>query len=89
MSRKLAGSKTARSSRKDVVAVEIADLAQFDTRCQPRHLLTDRRRVGRYREARQPVGDRMWPIIAEQYKNYAGYQKKTELQIPLVLLNPA
>jgi len=33
--------------------------------------------------------DRMWPIIAEGYKNYAGYQNKTERQIPLVLLNPA
>lgn len=33
--------------------------------------------------------DRMWPIIAEKYKNYAGYQKKTECQIPLVLLTPA
>ncbi len=32
---------------------------------------------------------RMWPIITEKSKNYAGYQKKTERQIPLVLLNPA
>ncbi len=33
--------------------------------------------------------DRMWPIIAEKYENYAGYQKKTERRIPLVLLTPA
>ena len=33
--------------------------------------------------------ERMWPIITEKYKNYAGYQNKTERQIPLVLLNPA
>jgi deazaflavin-dependent oxidoreductase (nitroreductase family) len=33
--------------------------------------------------------DRLWPIIADKYKNYAGYQKKTERQIPLVLLNPS
>lgn len=31
---------------------------------------------------------RMWPIITERYKNYAGYQTKTERQIPLVLLQP-
>jgi deazaflavin-dependent oxidoreductase (nitroreductase family) len=30
---------------------------------------------------------RMWPIITEKYKNYAGYQKRTEREIPLVLLN--
>ena len=29
---------------------------------------------------------RMWPIIAEKYKNYAGYQTKTQREIPLVLL---
>ena len=32
---------------------------------------------------------RMWPQIAGKYKNYAGYQKKTERQIPLVLLEPS
>ncbi len=32
---------------------------------------------------------RMWPQIAGRYKTYAGYQKKTERQIPLVLLEPA
>ena len=31
---------------------------------------------------------RMWPLITEKYKNYAGYQTKTEREIPLVLLNP-
>ncbi len=31
---------------------------------------------------------RMWPLIAEKYKNYAGYQKKTQREIPLVLLQP-
>ena len=33
--------------------------------------------------------ERMWPIITEQYKNYAGYQKKTEREIPIVVLEPA
>lgn len=31
---------------------------------------------------------RMWPIIAKKYSNYAGYQKKTSREIPLVLLEP-
>ena len=30
----------------------------------------------------------MWPKIADKYKNYAGYQKKTDREIPLVLLEP-
>ena len=32
---------------------------------------------------------RMWPIITSKHKNYAGYQKKTDREIPLVLLTPA
>ncbi|RZT87699.1 deazaflavin-dependent oxidoreductase (nitroreductase family) [Pseudonocardia sediminis] len=31
---------------------------------------------------------RMWPTIADRYKNYAGYQRRTEREIPLVLLEP-
>ena len=31
---------------------------------------------------------RMWPIVTEKYKNYAGYQTKTDREIPLVLLSP-
>src|ERR1700710_346687 len=31
---------------------------------------------------------RMWPQISGKYRNYAGYQKKTEREIPLVLLEP-
>ncbi|MDQ1731562.1 MAG: hypothetical protein QOK10_1721 [Pseudonocardiales bacterium] len=30
----------------------------------------------------------MWPLIADKYRNYAGYQKRTEREIPLVLLEP-
>ena len=33
--------------------------------------------------------ERMWPIITEQYKNYADYQKRTDREIPLVLLTPS
>lgn len=32
---------------------------------------------------------RMWPIIAGRYRNYAGYQRRTDREIPLVLLTPA
>ena len=32
---------------------------------------------------------RLWPMVTEKYKNYAGYQTKTEREIPLVLLDPA
>ena len=32
---------------------------------------------------------RMWPLITATYKNYAGYQTKTQREIPLVLLEPA
>ena len=32
---------------------------------------------------------RIWPIIASKHRNYAGYQRKTDREIPLVLLRPA
>ena len=31
---------------------------------------------------------RMWPLITSKYANYAGYQKRTAREIPLVLLGP-
>lgn len=31
----------------------------------------------------------LWPRVTSQYKNYAGYQKKTDREIPLVILEPA
>jgi deazaflavin-dependent oxidoreductase (nitroreductase family) len=31
----------------------------------------------------------LWPKIIADHKNYAGYQSKTEREIPLVLLTPA
>ena len=31
---------------------------------------------------------RLWPVVAERYSNYAGYQEKTDREIPLVLLEP-
>ena len=32
---------------------------------------------------------RIWPIITRRHRNYAGYQRKTDREIPLVLLHPA
>jgi deazaflavin-dependent oxidoreductase (nitroreductase family) len=32
---------------------------------------------------------RLWPTVTAAHKNYAGYQTKTEREIPLVLLEPA
>jgi deazaflavin-dependent oxidoreductase (nitroreductase family) len=32
---------------------------------------------------------RLWPRVTADHKNYAGYQTKTDREIPLVLLNPA
>ncbi|MGH9262400.1 MAG: nitroreductase/quinone reductase family protein, partial [Acidimicrobiales bacterium] len=31
----------------------------------------------------------LWPTIVAAYKGYAGYQRKTDREIPLVLLDPA
>jgi deazaflavin-dependent oxidoreductase (nitroreductase family) len=31
---------------------------------------------------------RLWPQITAEHKNYAGYQSKTDREIPLVLLEP-
>ena len=31
---------------------------------------------------------RMWPEITKKYSNYAGYQKRTTREIPVVLLEP-
>ena len=31
---------------------------------------------------------RLWPLITKDHDNYAGYQKKTDREIPVVLLTP-
>jgi deazaflavin-dependent oxidoreductase (nitroreductase family) len=31
---------------------------------------------------------RLWPLVTADHKNYAGYQSKTDREIPLVLLEP-
>ena len=40
------------------------------------------------RAASDEERDRMWPIVTEKYPNYAGYQARTDRQIPLVILEP-
>ena len=32
---------------------------------------------------------RLWPLVTADHQNYAGYQTKTDREIPLVLLQPA
>ena len=41
------------------------------------------------RAASREERERLWPIVAGRHANYAGYQAKTEREIPLVLLEPA
>ncbi len=31
----------------------------------------------------------LWPKVTAKYKNYAGYQEKTDREIPLVMLEPS
>jgi hypothetical protein len=31
---------------------------------------------------------RLWPQVTAAYKGYAGYQQKTDREIPLVILEP-
>jgi hypothetical protein len=42
----------------------------------------------RARVATPEERDRMWPVVTRTYKGYAGYQAKTDREIPLVVLEP-
>lgn len=44
------------------------------------------RRPMRARIATPQERARMWPQITDRHRNYAGYQKRTDREIPLVLL---
>jgi deazaflavin-dependent oxidoreductase (nitroreductase family) len=46
------------------------------------------RRSVRAREASAAERDRLWPKAVQTYGGYAGYQKRTEREIPLVILEP-
>jgi deazaflavin-dependent oxidoreductase (nitroreductase family) len=45
-----------------------------------------RRMVARIANAEERA--RLWPLVTADHKNYAGYQTKTDREIPLVLLEP-
>ena len=40
------------------------------------------------REANPEERTRLWPKVVEIYSGYAGYQKRTDREIPLVILEP-
>jgi deazaflavin-dependent oxidoreductase (nitroreductase family) len=47
----------------------------------------ERRRV-RARVATEAEHERLWPMAVATYSGYAGYQQRTEREIPLVILEP-
>jgi deazaflavin-dependent oxidoreductase (nitroreductase family) len=47
-----------------------------------------RRRYVRARVADAQERERLWPLVLRTYGGYADYQKRTERQIPLVVLEP-
>jgi deazaflavin-dependent oxidoreductase (nitroreductase family) len=47
-----------------------------------------RKRPMRARVATPEERERLWPQVTSAYKTYAGYQRKTDREIPLVLLEP-
>ena len=54
---------------------------EVETKDQPRSKWVARIATSEERE-------RMWPLITERYKNYGGYQSKTNREIPLIFLTP-
>jgi len=54
---------------------------EVTTKGQPK-----RRMVARIANAEERA--RLWPLVTVDHKNYAGYQTKTDREIPLVLLEP-
>jgi deazaflavin-dependent oxidoreductase (nitroreductase family) len=47
-----------------------------------------RRRPVRARVATPEERTRLWPKVVDAYGGYAGYQRRTEREIPLVILEP-
>lgn len=54
---------------------------EVETKDQPKHKRTAR-------IATPDERAKLWPLITQKYTNYAGYQNKTDREIPLVLLEP-
>jgi deazaflavin-dependent oxidoreductase (nitroreductase family) len=48
----------------------------------------ERKRHMRARVATADERARLWPLVVADHSNYAGYQRKTSREIPLVLLEP-
>jgi deazaflavin-dependent oxidoreductase (nitroreductase family) len=48
----------------------------------------EKRRV-RAREATGGERDRLWRMMAQAYPDYEGYQRRTDRQIPVVVLEPS
>ena len=46
------------------------------------------RRPVRARVATQEERKRLWPLAVKTYSGYAGYQKRTDREIPLLVLEP-
>ena len=49
----------------------------------------DRKKPMRARVATPDERAALWPEVTGQYKGYAGYQKRTDREIPLVIIEPA
>jgi F420H(2)-dependent quinone reductase len=58
--------------------------ANPDTQVQVKH----RKIPVRARVATPEERERLWPEVVKAYKGYAAYQKRTEREIPLVILEP-
>ena len=61
---------------------------QADPNVEARRGGRSRKRM-RARVATPEERARLWPRVTATYKGYANYQRKTEREIPLVLLEPA
>jgi deazaflavin-dependent oxidoreductase (nitroreductase family) len=59
-------------------------LASPDVRIQVR----SKRMTVRGRQATSQERERLWPKVVKTYGGYAGYQQRTDRQIPLVILEP-
>ena len=40
-----------------------------------------------FRRCRRMNATRLWPIVEQKYKGYAGYQQRTDREIPLIFLD--
>jgi deazaflavin-dependent oxidoreductase (nitroreductase family) len=51
-------------------------------------VMQGRRRKMRARVATAEEKQALWPKVTQAYRGYAGYQQRTDRDIPLVILNP-